>query len=180
MPSRPPVVSRVSRRALLGGVVATTATASTACSLDSLDPSPDDPTITPTSGPGSTDDPTAPAAEPAADDDEGLVGEVLAAIALAHRTARANARQHPGLAPVLRPFETLHTTHADELGDLPASTGRVADRRESRTQVLARVDRSETVLQRTLVGAARSAGSGALAQTFASMAAGVAQLRTTL
>lgn len=180
MPSRPPVASRVSRRALLGGVVATTAAASAACSLDSLDPSPADPTITPTTGPGPTDDPTAPAVEPAADDDAGLVAEVLAATALAHRTARANARQHPGLAPVLRRLEALHTAHADELGDLPATTGRVADPRESRARVLARVDRSEARLQRTLVGAARSAGSGALAQTFASMAAGVAQLRTTL
>lgn len=154
------------------------------CSLDSLDPTSEDPILTPTSGPSATGSdavtPTTPAEEPDAVDDASLVEEVLAAVALAHRTARANARLHPETAAALRPFEALHQLHGDELGGLPRTTGRVTAPGDSPAQVLARVGRGEARLQRTLVAAAGSAGSGALAQTFASMAAAVAQLRTTL
>lgn len=157
---------------LLGGALAVGAVGA-GCSSDALDPSSPDPTLTPTSGASS-------ATEERPDDDAGLVAEVLGALALAHRTARANARAHPEVAPVLRPFERLHATHARELGDLPRTTGRVTARGGAPAQVRARVERTEARLQQTLVEAATTASSGALAQTFASMAAGVAQLRTTL
>ncbi|MDO9455392.1 hypothetical protein [Nocardioides sp.] len=182
MPSRLPVLSR---RALLGGTVGAAVLGTAGCSLGSLDPTSDDPTITPTSGPSSSSSSsgataTAPAEVPTAVDDAAVVSEVLAAIALAHRTARANIRAHRDLAGRLRPIEALHQTHADELGDLPRTTGRVSDPGETPAQAMARVDRGEARLQRVLVGAATSVASGALAQTLASMAAGVAQLRTTL
>lgn len=173
MPTRLPSVSR---RVLLAGSVAGAAVVA-GCTGDALDPDPQDPTLTPSSGAASPGDVTA---RPEPDDDAGLVAEVLAGLAVAHRTARANARVHPDLAPVLRRFERLHTTHAAELGDLPRATGRVSAAAESPAQVRARVERTEAALQRVLVDAATAAGSGALAQTFASMAAGVAQLRTTL
>lgn len=175
---RSPVVSR---RVLLGGSVGAALVGAAGC--DTLDPTSADPTFTPTTTPrggAATATPTEPADDPAADDDTALVAEVASAIALAHRTAKANARLHPQLAGALRPFERLHRTHGDELGGLPATDGRVAARGESRQQVLARIDRREAELQRVLVGAATAAGSGALARTFASMAAGVAQLRPTL
>lgn len=169
---------------MLAGSLGVVVVGAAGCSLDSLDPTSEDPTFTPTSGPSASGSdavtPTSPAEEPDAVDDTGLVEEVLTALALAHRTARANARQHPETAASLRPFEALHQAHGDELGGLPRTTGRVTSPGDSPAQALARVDRSEARLQRTLVGAAGSAGSGALAQTFASMAAAVAQLRTTL
>lgn len=172
MPSRPPVLTR---RVVVGALLLSTA----GCSLDDLDPTSEDPTAEPLGPPDATasDEPTAEPEEP---DDSALVTEVLAALALAHRTARAGARFHRGVAPTLRRFEELHATHAAELGDLPRTTGRVADPAESDAAALARVDRTEARLQRTLVVAATAAGSGALAQTLASMAAGTAQLRTTL
>jgi hypothetical protein len=173
----------LTRRAMLGGALVAVAAGAAGCSLDSLDPSSQDPTYTPTSGPststgaGGTNGP--PTQEPGADD-TALVAEVLTALALAHRSARANARLHPQVAGALRPFEALHQTHGDELGKLPRTTGPIADPRDSPAEVLVRVARGEARLQRTLVEAATSAGSGALAQSFASMAASVAQLRTTL
>jgi hypothetical protein len=173
----------VSRRALLAGTLAGV-TVAAGCSTDALDPDPDDPTLTPSSsasataseGTGESEAP-GPGADP---DDAALVTGVLGALAAAHRTARVNARAHPEVAPVLRRLADLHETHAAELGDLPRARGRVTAPGESPAQVRARVDRSESDLQRTLTDAATSAGSGALALTFASMAVGVAQARTTL
>lgn len=179
MPSRPPTVHR---RALLGGsagLAVVGVVGLSGCS-DSLDPSSDDPTITPSRD--SSDAPTttggaAPDDEP---DDAALVAEVLGAIALAHRTARGTGRAQRSLTRTLRRVEALHVVHADELGGLPAATGQVTRAGDTPAQALARVDRAEQGLQQRLVDAATAAGSGALALTFASMAAAVAQVRTTL
>ncbi len=157
---------------MLGAAVGAVVVAAAGCSASSLDPTSDDPTITPTSSPSAD-------GEPAAVDDTALVGAVLAALAVAHRSARADARAHQEVAATLRPFERLHLVHARELGDLPRSTNGVGPS-ASPAQALARLGRREERLQRTLVEAATSAGSGALAQTLASMAGAVAQLRTTL
>ena len=179
----PTPLPAVSRRALLGASAGLVALGTAGCSLDSLDPSSDDPTTTPTGG-TTTSAGTSPAGPdsppPGPDDDGALVADVLAAIAVAHRTARGTRRAHRGLATVLRPAEALHLAHAEELGGLPTATGRATRAGESTNQALARVARGEARLQRVLVAAAGSAGSGALAQTLASMAAAVAQLRTTL
>ncbi|MEO9324864.1 hypothetical protein ABFT23_15325 [Nocardioides sp. C4-1] len=171
----------MSRRTALGAVLAAGAAGAAGCSLDSLDPTSDDPTMTPSSGVSTSG--TAPGdGSPASDggDDAALVGEVLSAIALAHRTARANVRVHPQLTDLLRPFETLHAAHGAELGTLPTTTGRVSARGEDDAAVRARIGRTEQLLQRRLVAAAGVADSGPLALTFASMAGAVAQLRTTL
>jgi hypothetical protein len=171
----------VSRRALLGVSAGLVALGTTGCSFDSLDPTSDDPTITPTgASSGSTATPATDDPADAPVDDAALVADVLAAIALAHRTARDTRRAHRGLATTLRRVETLHRDHADELGVMPTATGRVTRSGETAARALARVDRAEGRLQRTLVDAAAAAGSGALAQTLASMAAAVVQVRTTL
>ncbi|WP_139982101.1 hypothetical protein [Nocardioides litoris] len=169
MPNRP---AAVSRRLVLGASLLGVA----GCSLD-LDPTTDDPTIAPSGGPGS---PVGTGAVPEPDDDADLVASVLGALAVAHRTARVNARRHPDLARRLRPLERLHATHAAELGRLPSASGVVADAGEDDAAVLARVGRAEARLERSLADAALEAASGALAQTLAAMAAGTAQLRTTL
>lgn len=168
----------VSRRTALGVMLAAGAAGAAGCSLDSLDPTSDDPTMTPSSGVSTSG--TTPGDGSDGDDDAALVAEVLSAIALAHRTARANARAHPQLTGLLRPFETLHAAHGAELGTLPATTGRVSARDEDDAAVRARIRRTEQLLQRRLVAAAGVADSGPLALTFASMAGAVAQLRTTL
>jgi hypothetical protein len=180
VPTPSPVVSR---RVLLGTSAGLIALGAAGCSLDSLDPTSDDPTITPTSGASPSGSTSAGATDTPSDvppDDAALVTKVLAAIALAHRTARGTRRAHRDLTTVLRRVEALHRAHADELGDMPAATGRVTRSGETSARALARVDRAEGRLQRTLVDAATAAGSGALAQTLASMAAAVAQVRTTL
>lgn len=180
VPSRLPTVSR--RAVLAGTGVAVAGLAG--CSFDSLDPTDDDPTTGPTGGTSDSataGTPSGPDDQPDDQpDDEALVAEVLSALALAHRTALGNRRAHRDLAGRLRRAEALHLAHAEELGDLPAATGQVTRAGETSAQALVRVDRAEAGLQRFLVAAAGAAGSGALAQTFASMAAGTAQLRTTL
>lgn len=167
----------VSRRTALGIVLGSGAAGVAGCSLDSLDPGSDDPTFTPSSGVSPSGGPATGSGDV---DDAALVAEVLAAIALAHRTARANARAHPQLAAVLSPFEDLHAAHGAELGTLPSSKGRVTAPNEDDAAVRARVGRAEQLLQRRLVAASGVAVSGPLALTFASMAGAVAQLRTTL
>jgi hypothetical protein len=175
VPSRLPAASR---RAVLGAALLGVA----GCSLDDLDPTSDDPTFTPSSGASASGttrtEPADDPADPGAADDAVLVEGVLAALALAHRTARSNARTHADLAPSLLRLVKLHTTHADELGPMPRSRGRVVDAAETPEQVLARVDGAEGRLQQALVEAALAASSGALAQTLASMAAATAQLRS--
>ncbi|MFB9313788.1 hypothetical protein [Nocardioides plantarum] len=178
----PTPLPSVSRRALLGASAGLVALGAAGCSLDSLDPTADDPTITPTTAAAGspTDGSASPTGADDGADDGALVESVLAAIAAAHRTARGTRRVHRGLTTALRRAESLHLAHAEELGGLPAATGPATRPGETANQALVRVDRGEGRLQRTLVDAAGSAGSGALAQTLASMAAAVAQLRTTL
>jgi hypothetical protein len=139
---------------------------------------PDDTAGSPAAASATTSsEPTAPTGQ---DPDEALVDEALTALATAHRTAATNARLHPALAARLRPLQRLHLAHARELGDLPRTSGRVADAGESDAAALDRVLRAETELQRVLVATAVAAASGPLAQTLAAMAAGTAQHRAVL
>jgi hypothetical protein len=167
----PPRPLSATRRVVLGAALLGTA----GCSRDPAGSS----VPTDRAGAASTSSPE-PSVPPEEAIDEALVTEVLGALAVAHRTATTNARLHPGLAARLRPLQRLHQAHARELGDLPRSTGRVADPGESDAAALDRVVRAETALQRVLVAAAVAAESGPLAQTMAAMAAGTAQHRVAL
>lgn len=122
---------------------------------------------------------TAPASSaPTADAvgaDSDLVERVVAEIGTALGAAAATARRHRRLRGLARPFADLHRTHLERLeadADDPGADA-PADEAAARAALL----RAEERLQRRLVAAAVDAESGALAQVFASMAAGVAQQR---
>lgn len=165
--SVPDRVRRLPRRTFLALLTGGSAVALAGCdALDQVlgDDGPDEPGVSPTA--------------PPVDADSTLVGDVARAIAVAAALATATGTAVPALArPALR-LTRLHEAHAAELqstttADQPAVTG---DRSAARAALL----QSEADLQDRLVDAARSAGSGALAQLFASMAAGVAQQRAAL
>ncbi|WP_167736667.1 hypothetical protein [Nocardioides sp. 1609] len=167
----------MTRRALVGVTVLGTA----GCSIGSLDPSSEDPTITPTTSPsdGSDPDPGGTGATDV-DTDSALVEEALLALSVAHRTAQANARAHPPLADALAPLVRLHRAHAGELGGPRPTSGRVAVGRGSVQRARRRVALAEETLEQALAGLAVQADSGALARLLASMAASVAQHRSVL
>lgn len=175
----------MSRRAVVGAAVIGTA----GCSFPSLDPSPEDPTITPTSTPTSSrtgapevaETTTGAAVDPEPDDpDAALVESTLLAVSTAHHEARSASRAFPALADALDPLVRLHRAQAGELGGLRPPARRPPDRAASQAKARRRVARSEADLQATLVAAATDADSGALARLLASMAAAVAQHRERL
>ncbi|MCX6400080.1 MAG: hypothetical protein NTX33_09140 [Propionibacteriales bacterium] len=165
MPDR---VSHLSRRAFVVAGVGGTALTLTGCdALDSL---------------LGEEEPAAPGAvsptAPAADADSALVDEVATAIAEAGALATATGTTIPGLARIGLRLAKIHEAHAAELGrttpaDPPVVTG-------GKATALRRLWRRETALQDQLVSAAQAAESGALAQVFASMAAGLAQQQAVL
>lgn len=106
--------------------------------------------------------------------DDALTEEVRTSLARAHALAERVGR-FPGLAGFAAPYAALHRAHGTMLGGLP-DVDRPRVRRQRARQTL--LDR-EQLLQQELVEAARAAGSGALAQAFAAMAAAVAQRRET-
>lgn len=127
---------------------------------------------------GGTDDTTGavPTTEPAVDADDALTDDVTLALAEAAALAGATADGFAALAPESEEFRSLHEAHGRVLGGLPAvDPPDVAGRRKrARRDLLS----NESRLQQRLVDASVDAGSGSLAQTFAAMAAAVAQLRT--
>lgn len=155
---------RASRRALLGGSLAGAAALLTGCGeLDSSSGA---------TAPGAAD-PTAPAV----DADSDLVADVVEEITSALALATATATSFPGLRAFARDLGDLHRAH---LGELGAPTGPKRPRRpveDDAASARAKLLRAEERLQGDLVEAAGAAGSGALAQVFASMAAAVAQRR---
>lgn len=113
--------------------------------------------------------------EPAVDDDSTLTKQTARKLAEAAALAGAVASRFPALAEVAVPFRNLHRSHGKLLGGLPD-----VDRtpvKPQQAQALAGLLTREEHLQRHLVTAAMQAESGALAQTFAVMAAAVAQHR---
>lgn len=142
------------------------------CTAD-LDPTSDDPTLTPSGSP------TTASATPGqeVDSDVAVLDAAAEAVSQAHHLVRRHLRRYPGQRAVLAPLERLHRVHARELGGLRPVTGGGT---VPSVQVLGRVAREEAALQRTLTRRATEARSGALALLLASMAAGVAQHRTTL
>ena len=168
----------MSRRAVVGAALLGTA----GCSIGSLDPTSDDPTIDPSGDPAGTPADTEPDAEPDAepDVDAGLVDGAVLALSTAHRVVRAAVRTHPDLDADLAPLERLHRAQAGELGGLRGGSGRVPVRGDSRRRTRALVAAAEESLQESLVAAAVAAQSGALARLLASMAASVAQHRSVL
>lgn len=169
MPDR---VSHLSRRGFLAAGVGGAAVAVTGCdALDEVFGDADSPE------PGAV----SPAA-PAADADSVLVDEVSTAIAKAGALATATGTTIPALARIGLRLARIHEAHAAELGrnapaDPPADPPVV---KGSKATALRRMWRTETALQDQLVAAAQAAESGALAQVFASMAAGLAQQQAVL
>ncbi|TNM45050.1 hypothetical protein FHP29_04320 [Nocardioides albidus] len=166
MPARP---TPVSRRLVLTGGIGGAALALTACdAIDDVLGGDSDP------GVSGALTPTAPPA----DADSTLVEDVLAAISSTGALATATAAAVPGLARLGSRLARIHGAHASELGGtVDAEAPTVApDRAAARAALLA----AESDLQDTLVGAARRAHSGALAQVLASMAAALAQQQAVL
>lgn len=149
--------SPLARRGLLLGGVGAVAALAAGCG-------------TKDAGAGAANEPTSPAVGADSDLVERVVGEIRTALG----TASATARRHRALRGLARPFAALHRTHLDRLeADAEAEGSAPADEASARAALL----RAEERLQRGLVGAAVEAQSGALAQVFAAMAAGVAQQR---
>lgn len=147
--SRP--AARASRRSLLSGAVAGVALLATGCG-------------------------TQDSHLPALDADSDLVDDVVGRIEAAQRVAAAARDAFPSLRDLGGDLTALHTAHLKELGRpgrVRATSpvgGTAATARDRLLQV-------ETKLQARLVDAALAAESGALAQTFAAMAAAIAQRR---
>lgn len=162
----PVTPTSISRRALVTGGLAGTATVLAGCdAVDGLLPDEGTP------GVSGAVTPTAPAV----DADSGLVDEVVAALDEALALAVATGTAVPALAATGARFDRLHRAHLAELG----GSGRAAAPQVSRTRSVATraLLRSEARLQSDLLDAAGRAQSGALAQALASMAAAVAQQR---
>lgn len=165
MPESP---SHLTRRALVAGALGGLALAAAGCeAVDEVFGSEDDPGVS-----GSVT-PTAPAA----DADSALVETTVAAITAAAAVASGTARVR-GMGGIGGRLARLHVAHAELLGwSGSVDPVRVAS---SRRSALHRLLGSEEGLQALLLQNARSAESGSLAQTFASMAAAVAQQRAVL
>lgn len=154
----PPRTVPASRRAVIAGGAGVVAVAATGC------------------GTADRAGRAASAGDPAVEADSDLVERMRTDLAEAMALVAATARAFPALRGLTRPLVALHRAHGEELGGLPdvepaAPPSGPAPR--ARAALLAAEDR----LQRRLVQAAVAAESGALAQTFAAMAAGVAQRR---
>lgn len=166
MPARP---TPISRRALLAGGIAGSGLALTGCDavgglLDGDD------------GPGVSGAVTPTA--PAVDADSDLVATVLDEVTAAAALATAVGTTIPALASVGTRLARLHEAHASELGGAEQADAPVVPK--GRAAALRQLARAEARLQDRLVEAAGTAGSGALAQVLASMAAAVAQQRAVL
>jgi hypothetical protein len=125
--------------------------------------------------PDATGDPVE-ATDPAVDADGDLSASVATDLAEAAAYAGATAAAFSGLAPLADGFRRLHEAHARMLGgspQVPSPSAPTGPRSRARAELLT----AEEGLQQRLSHAAVQAGSGALAQTFASMAAAVAQRR---
>lgn len=107
---------------------------------------------------------------PPRDADEALVERAVRAIDEASAVVAAAVAARPPLRGQLAGFSTLHEAHLRHLGAEPTAT-----ESDARARQLSGVLRIERNLQDTLVELAASAGSGQLARSLASMAAGVAQ-----
>ncbi|MBS4752378.1 DUF4439 domain-containing protein [Nocardioides sp. zg-ZUI104] len=171
-PTRPP------RRFLVAACLGTALLTASGCdAIDSvLDGGPDTP--------GAVE-----ATAPALDSDSDLVEEVRSALVEAEALASAAGSSYAGLAPLASRYATLNRTHLAELdADLSASSGPTSPGQTASgtaqppvggSEAAARKEvlRTETALRERLLTASREAGSGALAQRFAAMAAAVAQLQ---
>lgn len=148
----PDTVITVSRRAALGGATAAAA-ATTGCQW----------------GPPAS---VSPPAEKR-DADASTVDWLVTAIAAQARLVADVATTHVGLATALAPLSALHQAHLAVLSTEPpaAPAVTVPVRPDA---ALAAVRRGEATLQRSLTAGARTAASGPLARSLASMAAGVA------
>jgi hypothetical protein len=169
---RAPVATR---RAALGGVLATLAVVSACDVAQPTDPSGD------ASGGASGTGPTGasatgsetPAPTPTEDPDAALVDRVLVELDEVSALVTAAAR-FPRLRASMRTLGELHAAHRDALDGEPV-TGRSPVAFAGAAEALRRVRAREQQTQRRLAGWAVAAESGALARLLASMSAGVAQ-----
>lgn len=154
---------RLGRRLLFAGSLGALGVASGCDLLDRTAPS----------GPSGTTSETADLTP-----DEALIDQVTTALALAAALGEATSARFRRLRRLSRPFVTLHESHGTMLGGLPQVEPPSVRPRlgKARSALLS----SERRLQQTLVRSAMAAESGALAQTFASMAAAVAQQRAVI
>jgi hypothetical protein len=113
------------------------------------------------------------------DSDQVLVDATAAAIGRRAAIVDATVAAHVALAAPLQPLTKLHAAHYTALGATAGTLEGPAVSPDA-AAALTSLRSSETDLQKELAGAAGAATSGALAQTFASMAAAVAQQLATL
>ncbi len=159
-----PRPARLTRRTAGGGALGATALGLSGCDvLDDVLGGDDDP------GVSGAVTPTAPAI----DDDSRLVGDIAAALAAASALATVVGTTAPALARSASRLSRMHEAHLVDLGG--ADPAPAPDFSGGKARGLRVLRASETDLQQRLVEGAERAGSGALAQVLASMAAAVAQ-----
>jgi hypothetical protein len=157
LPSVGPRATAATRRAALGGALASLAALS-ACDLDR----PEDKTP----GAGAT---------PAGDPDAAIVDEVLVELGELRALVAATGAKFPRLEAWMRALGELHAAHREALdGDARSGDSPVVAFTDA-TEALRGVRAREQQTQRRLAGWAVAAGSGALARLLACMSAGVAQ-----
>ena len=123
-----------------------------------------------------TGDPAAVATTaPAVDADADLVATTGQAIADTAAVVAGAGKADPALRPLARELDALHRVHLDELG-WSGTTTRPPRPAPRRAREVART--AEADLRARLADASLAAGSGGLAQLFASMAAAIAQRET--
>ena len=175
VPSVAPRAAAATRRAALGGALATLAAVS-ACDLAQPVDQPAGRTVG-RSGDASGDasiTPSGGVSAPAEDPDAALVDEVLADLGELAALVAAGARFAPLRAP-MRTLAALHAAHVEALDGEPFAGRSPGVRFTGPAEALRRVRAGEQQAQRRLADWSVAAESGALARLLASMSAGVAQ-----
>jgi hypothetical protein len=179
----PPVVPRAAaatRRAALGGALATLAAVS-ACDLGQPVDRPADTTGaaagTSSGEPSGTS--SAPASSAGDDPDAALVDEVLGELAQLSSLVAGAARIAP-LRASMRALGELHAAHREALGDERGTEPPARRGFPGPAEALRQVRAQEQRAQRRLADSSVAAESGALARLLASMSAAVAQQVATL
>jgi hypothetical protein len=179
VPSVAPRAAAATRRAALGGALATLAAVS-ACDLA-------EPVDQPVGGSGEASgdasltpsgevagQPSGEASTPPEDPDTALVDEVLAGLGELAALVAAGARFAPLRAP-MRALAALHAAHLEALDGEPVAGRSPGVRFAGPAEALRRVRAAEQQGQRRLADWSVAAESGALARLLASMSAAVAQ-----
>jgi hypothetical protein len=175
VPSVAPRAAAATRRAALGGALATLAAVS-ACDLaQPADPAGDaSGAASPTPSGEAAGAPSGNGSASAEDPDAALVDEVLADLGELAALVAAGSRFAPLRAP-MRALAALHAAHLEALDGEPAGQQSPGVRFAGPAEALRQVRVREQQAQRRLADWSVAAESGALARLLASMSAGVAQ-----